>query len=177
MTDPSDIWEDIWVQLKRGTVDRRHPWRYFSLSTITPDNQPRIRTVVLREVYDIGTLVAYTDSRSQKVKDLSYSKSVGLLFFHPKRMLQLVCQGEMEVIVTDPPEGYTIDVLKDYRSRLAPGTTIKDPSEYQLGDRAYFALCQVKVHRVEYLSLSRSGHRRIAYTKGDDDWSHMYLVP
>lgn len=169
-------------ELVNGTLKKRHPFRYFSLATIS-QGVPRQRTVVLRKMQSDLSLIVYTDTRSQKVLDIKNTPEVSALFYHPKNLMQVIINGTAQFI-TDP------DVLqehwntisntsrKDYITTLAPGTSIKHPDAVDYNTQDYnFTVLQIVPTRIEYLQLKRPNHLRIAYTKKNTSWKGQFMVP
>ena len=77
-----------WAQVKNS---KKHAFRFFTLATIASDGRPHIRTVVLRDFNPMNiSFTVYTDSRSQKLKELERDKRAQLLFYDSKKMLQIV---------------------------------------------------------------------------------------
>lgn len=127
--------ETVWKTLVRASVDRKHPWRVTNFCTLS-EQGPQARSVILREVnLQECELLFYTDSRSGKVRDLSHSASVSLLFWNPSSQEQLRVLGVAE-LVKEPAliekhfsrlNGYA---LKDYASLSAPGSPVS-PTEFK----------------------------------------------
>ena len=81
-----EILEKVKFELINGYAKKRHPFRYFTLSTIH-NNSPRQRTVVLRKLLDDFTILFYTDKRSTKIEDLNMNNAVSALFYQQKKLL------------------------------------------------------------------------------------------
>ena len=166
-----------WAQVKDS---KKHAFRFFTLATIASDGRPHIRTVVLRNFNpkDISFSI-YTDSRSQKLQELEQDKRAQLLFYDPKRMLQIVVSVVLlenineDKIYNDIPE----HSKKDYSSIIIPGSKINSPDKLQFNfSKGFFSKLIFKAETIEYLRLKRPNHLR-AFFKIEDNWKGTFLVP
>ncbi len=180
-----DIWESISHELHRGALDPKHPFRYVNLGTIGQD-YPELRTVVLREVDQSLNFYMFTDSRSEKTKEMGLKDSVSLHFYHPKKRVQIRVQAKVKIHQEDEVlnrfwprvQG---DAQKAYNSRLDPGTKISKPEEGwewpEEMDSEYFAVLKVIPQSIEILQLDRLNHLRIDFKRVGEDWEGQWLVP
>jgi pyridoxine/pyridoxamine 5'-phosphate oxidase len=169
-------------ELVNGHVKRGHPFRYFTLSTIS-DEKPRQRTVVLRKLLPDFNVLFYTDARSQKVQDIAKNPNVSALFYHPKKLMQVKLEGKAKLITdTEELNSYWKAIpessRKDYITRLAPSTNLANPDhvEYE-EEQPHFAAIKIIPETMEYLQLKRPNHMRILYTKQAEEWKGQFLVP
>lgn len=171
---PEEIRQQIWKELGRASQDRHHEWRTPVLASAGADGLPDARTVVLRQVDALaGQLTFYTDSRSPKVAQLQTQASAMLVFWSARLSWQLRVRVACTVI-TDGPE---VDALwhgvkqsaaaGDYLSPLAPGAVLaqgRTIANEETSDAAMpahcFALLRAQVLQMDWLELSREGHRR-----------------
>ena len=121
----------------------------------------------------------YTDSRSQKLQELEQDKRAQLLFYDPKRMLQIIVSVVLlenvneDKIYNDIPE----QSKKDYSSMITPGSEIKSPDKLRFNfSKGYFSKLIFKAETIEYLRLKRPNHLR-AFFKIEDNWKGTFLVP
>ena len=153
---------------------------YSSDNRIRWDGRPHIRTVVLRNFNpkDISFSI-YTDSRSQKLQELEQDKRAQLLFYDPKRMLQIVVSV---VLLENINENKIYDDIpehskKDYSSIIIPGSKINSPDKLQFNfSKGFFSKLIFKAETIEYLRLKRPNHLR-AFFKIEDNWKGTFLVP
>lgn len=181
MTDT--FFEELKTELQQGTSKKGHPFRYFTLATVGLGAMARLRTVVLRRTTDDLKLVFYTDRRSKKIGHIQENNAVSLLFYHPKKLLQLKIEGKAEII-TDPDilqkywSGVQPKSRKDYTTVSTPGKPISNPDEVEyLEDRNHFTIVEVIPQKIEYLKLKRPNHLRILYSKEDGNWDGQFLTP
>jgi|TARA_R110002110_G_scaffold281011_11_gene495604 pyridoxamine 5'-phosphate oxidase len=174
--------EEAKLELINGHSKKRHPFRYFVLAT-NENGQPKQRTVVLRKTLSDLSLVFYTDSRTQKIKDIQNNSEFSALFYHPKKLLQIRVEGKAELI-TDQEQiatyWHTIQEAsrKDYTVNIAPGTPIKNPDDIHYESKEnYFCPVKLVPNTIEYLRLKRPNHLRILFSRIDTGWSGEFLAP
>ena len=98
----SEIFDQIKDQWVRAKYQKKHPFRYFVLSTSSQDQTPQSRMVVLRD-FDSQNMVftLFTDARSQKMSSLRTNDKACLLFYDPKRLWQIQAQVQLIKQSTD----------------------------------------------------------------------------
>lgn len=175
--------QEIKQELRAGVDKKDHPFRYFTLGTVGLEPISRQRTVVLREVEGDFTLLFYTDVRSKKIIHLTENNKVGLLFFHPKKLLQVRMEG-LAYILKDEETlkkywgGIQPQSRKDYTTVAAPGTALEHPDKLEyLNEENHFCIIKIVPHRMEYLKLKRPHHIRVQYSWEEDLWESEFLVP
>ncbi|MEL6111283.1 MAG: pyridoxamine 5'-phosphate oxidase family protein [Pseudomonadota bacterium] len=161
-----DAW--VWDQLIRAPHDRQSALKWPAFATVGEGGAPQARVVVLRAADRAGrTLDVYTDMRSAKVTELSQNPHTALLFFDQRHMVQVRVRGETRIISDGPQRdqvlaGMTARGRRDYATTRAPGTPLPDAGvsyEDQLAND-HFCILRITVEAIDWLSLSRSGHRR-----------------
>jgi pyridoxine/pyridoxamine 5'-phosphate oxidase len=177
-----EIRQRIWMELARATQDRHHEWRTPVLATVGSDGTPNARTVVLRHAdANLASLHIYTDSRSPKVTELANQPNAILVFWSKRLNWQL----RMRVGMSMQTAGAQIDALwnrlsqsaaaGDYLSASAPGDTLQAeqaiPSDST--HTHHLAILTARVQEMDWLELSRSGHRRALI--GTNTWK--WLAP
>ena len=170
---PEEIRPQIWKELGRASLDRHHEWRTPVLASTGADGLPDARTVVLRQVdAGGGRLTFYTDSRSPKVTQLQTQASAVLVFWSARLSWQLRVRVTCSVITSGPElealwQGVNQSAAAgDYLSPLAPGAVLRqggaaDAETVNAPVPAHsFALLRAQVLQMDWLELSREGHRR-----------------
>ena len=175
--------QEISTELRLGVTKKGHPFRYFSLATIGLDNDIGLRTVVLRKVSTDLNCTFYSDSRSQKIKELNNNTAISALFLHPKKLWQITLKGKIR-IETNPEvlktywNGIPIKSRKDYTTKLVPGTPVSDVNNLEyLEDSNYFSILHIIPDQIELLKLQRPSHVRIRFLKIQGGWSDTHLIP
>ena len=175
--------DDLLEELQNGARIKGHPFRYFTLGTVGLDRLARLRTVVLRDVSDNLKLSFYTDSRSKKIIHLKENNKVGLLFYHPDKLLQFKVEGLAKVFKDDASNDKVWTAIdpkarKDYAASMPPGTILEDPGQLQyLEGRSNFCVVEVTPYKIEYLKLQKPHHLRIRFSYRNGIWTSDYLVP
>ncbi len=190
-----DIRRQAWNLLFRATVERNAAMRTPVLATTDQRGIPRVRTVVLRKADTDGRLLYYfTDIRSEKISELHYQPQSSVLFWDPKRHLQIRCTGNMVIHQQDDLSGEFWQQLskpgrKAYATRLDPGTPLPaytdglpdNWSELDLSEtdkyQENFALLVHQVEDMDVLHLEREGHQRARFEWENDQWQSTWLVP
>ncbi len=175
--------DEISGQLTRGAVEPKHPYHWCVLSTVSVQQQAESRTVVLRRFEDHQIFI-YTDSRSGKCHDIRIHPHVSLLFFDPRKQLQIRACGTALIDTTSPLvseiwSNMREEKRQDYQTQEAPGTLLPETGNFTdcgLG-LANFAILSVAVDRYDVLQLNREGHQRQRIERKADRWVRQQLVP
>ncbi|MEM9327163.1 MAG: pyridoxamine 5'-phosphate oxidase family protein [Bacteroidota bacterium] len=175
----------ISAEIKRGAVDKRHPFRFVTLATQGQD-EVGLRYVVLRKVTDDFHLYIYTDSRSEKVKHLRTNQQASLLFYHPGKKLQVKVLGTAQVHQLDDLSIAEWKNVQDigkraYGPTIAPGEAITHPSVAyhwpESIDDQHFVVLEVSPKSIEALQLNRMEHLRARFTLQNSSWEGQWLAP
>ncbi len=178
----AEIWQTLLHELQRGALDPKHPFRYLTLATVG-NEFPQVRTLVLRQFSTHLEFLVYTDARSSKVKELFDVPRVSLLFYHPKKQVQVRVNAHATIHVEDElAQAHWMRVSdkrrSEYQSKLGPGTRITAPATgwESSSDRSNFSVVKFAPLSIEVLQLNREGHLRIQFdlTSG---WQGAWLVP
>lgn len=173
--------------LSRGVSDRRSAFHVPTLATADAAGLPRLRTVVLRN-FDpaLRCLTIHTDRRSAKIPEIRNRPRVALHVYDRSASLQLRLDGIAEIHVDDAVarNAWTHTAATSrlvYALQPPPGTPVQAPSdvvEDQDTGAANFAVLQIIFDRLEWLWLSREGHRRAALSWNDAGERHAtWLAP
>ncbi|MCM0060423.1 MAG: pyridoxamine 5'-phosphate oxidase family protein [Algoriphagus sp.] len=176
------IWQTLLHELHRGALDPKHPFRY--LTVATAGNQfPQVRTVVLRHLTPDLEFLVYTDVRSSKVQELFEVPRVSLLFYHPKKQVQVRVKALATIHVEDELAQAHWKRVPDkrrseYQSKLGPGTRVEAPSAgwESSSDPSYFSVLKFSPLSLEVLQLARDGHLRMQFDLASG-WQGDWLVP
>uniref|UniRef100_UPI004048BBBE pyridoxamine 5'-phosphate oxidase family protein n=1 Tax=Algoriphagus sp. TaxID=1872435 RepID=UPI004048BBBE len=176
------IWQTLLHEIHRGALDSKHPFRYLTLAS-TGKQFPQVRTVVLRQFGADLEFLVYTDARSSKVQELLEAPRVSLLFYHPKKQVQVRVKALATIHVEDELaqvhwERVSEKRRVEYQSKLGPGTRVEAPSlgwEASL-EHSYFSVLKFSPLAIEVLQLAREGHVRIQFDLASG-WQGVWLVP
>ena len=179
---PEEIRPQIWKELGRASLDRHHEWRTPVLASVDPDGLPDARTVVLRQVDALaGQLTFYTDSRSPKVAQLQVQGAAMLVFWSARLSWQLRVRVTCSVITSGPEVEALWQGVKqsaaagDYLSPLPPGAVLPPCTGMAVAANApapthSFAVLRAQVLQMDWLELSRDGHRRAQLGANTWEW-------
>lgn len=178
-TDERELIRRIWTELQRATVDRHHEWRTPVLATTGLDGLPQARTVVLRGAdAQASRLVFFTDNRSPKVAELQATPTAAFVFWSKRLSWQLRVRVGTQVH-TDGP---LVDAAwsrvsqsaaaSDYLTAQPPGSPWHQPTP-ATGGPHHLAVVTARIEHLDWLELSREGHRRASLTQNSAQW----LVP
>ncbi|MGB1113552.1 MAG: pyridoxamine 5'-phosphate oxidase family protein [Flavobacteriaceae bacterium] len=174
------LFNDSKKQLVSAIKHKKHPFRYFALTTLASDGSPHSRTVVLRDFdSDAMTLTIYTDFRSTKMKELANDPRAELLFYDSNQLLQLVLKAQLLNSEVSSSHFYQLpeQSKKDYSGKDQPGAIIKGPDKVQYDfEVPHFTLLKFQILQLEYLKLKRPNHLRALF-EANDNWSGKFIAP
>lgn len=199
MTDSlAQTHSDLWNELGRGVVDRRHGFHVPTLSTIGLDGAPCARAVVLRRIdAERGEIQCHTDVRSGKAAEIARDARVAWHFYDESRKLQLRVSARAEMlaygaVADDAWARSAVTSRRCYLAPRAPGAVCDAPSpnlpegvrdrrpteeETQPG-RANFAVLLTRATAIDWLSLASEGHQRARFTRdASGAWQGCWLEP
>ena len=176
----SEIFSQVKNQWVRSKYQKKHPFRYFVLSTFSSSSGVEARTVVLRDFNSESVhFTIYTDERSKKLKSLQEDKRVCLLFYDPKKLWQVKVDAvllkesrDSKLYAQLPPPA-----RKDYTTQHPPGSPIGNPEEIDyVEDKNHFVALEFEALAIESLKLKRPHHVRTLFER-KTNWEGSYLVP
>jgi hypothetical protein len=174
----------LFAELRKGTVQKKHPFRNVVLSTVSGE-EPESRWVVFRKLTEDHRFLVYTDARSQKVAELSANAHCSLLFYNDRQGVQLRIDGKAVVHQDDAltkmhwprVQG---GAVKNYTTVLPPGAPIQEHAEGQQWEEPptdrYFTILEVIPGKMDMLQLDRAGNIRAAFERAGEEWKGTFLV-
>lgn len=182
-----DLATRLWQELTRAPHDRHHEWRTPILATQGVDaSGPQARTVVLRHADAASwTLGIYTDARSPKCLEVQSQPLAQLIFWSKRLSWQLRVSALANVEVEGEQVNAAWERVRqtraaaDYLGILPPGHTqiVGEPTGADSAENHFahhLAVLSFKVTSLDWLVLSREGHRRARLTPSG---SVAWLVP
>lgn len=171
------------TELFKSNTNRKHPFRYFYLATLS--KFPQLRTVVKRDIDSALTITVFTDARTPKVAEIQENPHVSALFYHPKKQLQLRLSCKASIVVEGDPAfaPYLQQVkssphgLKDYTTLHPPGAPKQGENNIQYGERIYLAVLQLQPLQMDIVRLQKEQHLRSTYSRIEGEWQETALVP
>lgn len=178
--------ETIWSYFESATEHKGYDFRLGFLGSVTKDDSPAVRTVVLRHFFrKKQELIIYTDERSDKVPQFKATPKAELLFYDWDRKIQVRCLCDIRLLSYQEFVGETsitpdIEGVKDFMTDKGPGEVI-EKDDYKICENPkdnFMAIC-AQIRRLEWLCLLNERNYRAMYSwdeKGERT-QETYLVP
>ena len=184
--DPNEMLQAVMDELRKGAVQKKHPFNKMVFSTVSGD-QAASRWVVFRKLTAENHFLIFTDARSEKVEELRQNPKATLLFYHHHQGVQVRVHGRVSLHHGDElTSAYWPGVkgspgAKSYQTLQSPGNptfTIQEGNSTnpELEDQ-YFMVISVVAQQIEALQLDREQHIRVSFEKEGDQWKGSFLVP
>ena len=190
------ILNEVWRMLRRGVAHFNDPFHWPVLGTTGKDGGS-LRTVILRQfILPERILVCHTDSRTDKVQEISNSPKVSWLFYHPQKKVQLRISGHAKLHEDDRFADGQWAVTKatsriNYCTTGPPGTAIDKPSsglpDFLLkkvpalleGERVRknFMAIACRIDSMDWLILRALGNRRTRFDWDENGLKATWLIP
>ncbi|MCE5360501.1 pyridoxamine 5'-phosphate oxidase [Candidatus Igneacidithiobacillus taiwanensis] len=130
----ADLHPDPWEQMRRWLQDAAATDNFdptaMALATANASGEPSVRFVLLKH-FDVRGICWYTDSRSQKGRELQSNPHAAAVFYWPELDRQLRLQGQVETLPEADAEAYFRQ--RPLGSRLAAAASEQSRS---IADRA-----------------------------------------
>jgi pyridoxamine 5'-phosphate oxidase len=180
------LWLDVYISLNPPEPTA------MTVATVTEDNAPDIRVVLLKGIYDDG-FVFYTNYQSAKGKEIENNPNVALNFYWPELFRQVRVKGLAKRLPTHLSDAYFTS--RPYASQcsaiISPQSQIiisKDVLQHQLDEMIkthqtlqrpdYWGGYVVYPISIEFWQGQKGRfHDRLQYLKEDDDWQIVRLAP
>lgn len=181
-----NIITDLFKDLERATVDRKHPFRFCYLATSEVDHVPAQRTVVLRRVLASRECLIFTDYRSSKIQEIKQQNQVSLLFYHPRQQLQIRFQAlatihHQDSLCLQEWNKISDHGKKDYQMILPPGSDLpisdEEATDNPTFGSSFFSIISLKPINIDVLQLSRTGHQRMIGQLENGEWTGRSVMP
>ena len=166
-----------WIKAK---TQKKHPFRYFTLTTVSSNGHPQGRVVVLRNFDSQSfSFTVYTDARSEKIKALAANPIAELLFYDPRKMHQIRVKSKCVLVEKSDAlfRQQHINAQKDYTTDLPPGTKIKSMDAVGYAADHHFTQLIFSAYEIESLRLKRPNHQRAVFEFQNQQWIGSFQVP
>ena len=191
------IINNIFLNLEKAAVDRKHDYHNCIFSNLDLNNQPTSRTVVLRSFNQKDNLLTFhTDYRSIKIKEIEKNNNCVILFYSEtlKQQLRIKVLASIQnnnLITKKAWEKTQLMSRKCYLSSLPPGTEIKDSwdglsnkligkeptkNESEIGYKNFSVILN-KIISIDWLYLSSSGHKRLLFNWKNGKRTDKWMIP
>lgn len=181
----TEISQTVVAELRKGSVQKKHPFQNVVLSTIDGDKAAS-RWVVFRKLTADQNFLIFTDFRSDKVGQLGKNPNCTLLFYHNRQGLQVRINGKAKIhhqneLTKKFWPGVKGNSAKNYTTVLPPGSPISSQKQGEKWDMEFgdehFAILEITPNEMEVLQLGREGHIRANFIREKEDWKGRFLVP
>ena len=156
--------------------------RWIQMANVSNNNQPRVRTVVFRGWLDNTSMLIYTDTRSEKFKDLEFNNNVEILWLFLKSKSQYRFKGKAFKIENNSNYWNCLpDRSKDTWFWPNPGEEINEenlnlsPPDKLLKPKN-FTVFQLQMQSVDLLSLDKPVHKRFIWEE-KNNWDCKEIYP
>ena len=194
---PTEIYDNIWLDLNNAVNDRSHDYRHAFFSSIESKDTPNSRTVILREVSkNSNFLIFHTDYRSNKIREIKKNKKNLLLFYSIalKQQLRIKVESVIEYnnqVSKNAWDNTTLMSRKCYLTKYEPGFIINKPTDgisenlkgkepslnESLEGYKNFAVVKNYIKCIDWLFLSSNGHIRLEFIKTNEKLGSKWLIP
>jgi hypothetical protein len=169
----------LWDGLAEAVGEPQNPLRTPALGT-SDSTGSHTRTVILRGAEQGDRrLIAYTDNRSRKVRQLALNPRASWLFYDPDLRRQIRMEGPAETHTDDRLADDAWAGLSEPGRRLYAGPPPGGPAnaEPAPSPRRNFVVLRGTVDCIDWLDLTVPGHRRAIFTWCDAQWRGQWLAP
>ena len=157
--------------------------RWIQLSTVTGNNEPRIRTVVFRGWGKESSMLIFTDSRSDKVEHLKNNPNAEVLWLFLRSKSQFRFKGVIkELKVNNKYWDSLSERSKSTWFWQNPGKEIDtkiEPSQIiptNLNKPESFVVLEFEIYSVDLLKLVTPIHKRYIWNKRNS-WEKIEINP
>ena len=175
----------VFSELRNGISRKKHPFKNVVLTTVN-EKTPMSRWVVFRKLTLENNLLIYTDSRSEKIKNLRENSSCGILFYNHKQGLQIYFSTVSTIhqnneLTKKYWQGVVGTSSENYTTIYPPSSPINNiyeghKTEKDLNDK-HFSIIELRPINMSVLQLSRDGHIRANFSKANNYWEDSFIVP
>ena len=161
----TDFIDSAIKHIQRGVVDRKSFFRHPVLASMDEQNIFQ-RIVVMRNFnFEKKSIIIFTDSKSQKVKQILNQPNCSLLFWEQRKKLQISIQSKSYVKTDNSLYWSNINdkQKKDYTVNPPPKSKIKSHNDYEFADQNRFTVINLLFKSMDVLQLSDQGHIRATH--------------
>ena len=175
----------VFSELRKAASRKKHPFKNVVLTTVN-EQTPISRWVVFRKLTLEQNILVYTDSRSEKIKNLRKNHNCGLLFYNNKQGLQIYFNTiptihQKNELTKKYWQGIVGTSSENYTTMHPPGSIINSIDEGHRIDKSlndkHFSIIELDPVKMSILQLSRGGHIRANFCKINHAWKGSFTVP
>ena len=175
----------IFSELRKAASKKKHPFKNVVLTTVKEQN-PLSRWVIFRKLTMEQNLLVYTDSRSEKIKNLRKNPNCGLLFYNNRQGLQIYFNAVSTIhqkneLTKKYWQGIVGKSSENYTTVNPPGSPINSIDKGHITDKdlndKHFSIIEFVAVNMKILQLSRDGHIRVNFVKINNECEGSFIVP
>ncbi len=185
--------EEAVTRARRALLAAPPTSQWVQVATLGPEGAARVRTVVLHEIGDDGTLSIATDDASEKVRALRQDPRAEVLLLSREHLEQWRFSVRFEIVDAKAPEQ---DERRALWKRMPPrekGYYVSPPAgrdrssypasafhaeAHEPEPVERFVFLRGVPHAIDLLDVSRTPHDRFIYSGGaDGPWSRRAVTP
>ena len=175
----------VFSELRKAASKKKHPFKNVVLTTVKEQN-PLSRWVIFRKLTMEQSLLVYTDSRSEKIKNLRKNPNCGLLFYNNRQGLQIYFNAvstthQKNELTKKYWQGIVGKSSENYTTVNPPGSPINSIDKGHITDKdlndKHFSIIEFIPVNMKILQLSRDGHIRVNFVKINNEWEGSFIVP
>ena len=175
----------VFSELRKAASKKKHPFKNVVLTTVKEQN-PLSRWVIFRKLTMEQNLLVYTDSRSEKIKNLRKNPNCGLLFYNNRQGLQIYFNAVSTIhqkneLTKKYWQGIVGKSSENYTTVNPPGSPINSIDKGHITDKdlndKHFSIIEFIPVNMKILQLSRDGHIRVIFVKINNEWEGSFIVP
>ena len=157
--------------------------KWIQLSTVTKNNEPRIRTVVFRGWGKESSILIFTDRRSDKIEHLKNNSNAEVLWLFLKSKYQFRFKGKIKELEANTKYWDSLsDKSKSTWFWQHPGKAIKKNTQSSkiiptnLNKPKSFVVIEFEIYSVDLLKLVNPVHKRYIWEK-KNNWKKKEVNP
>ena len=175
----------VFSELRKSAFRKKHPFKNVVLTTVN-EQTPISRWVVFRKLTLKQHFFIYTDSRSEKIKNLRKNPNCGLLFYNNKQGLQIYFNTVSTIhqkneLTKKYWQGIAGTSSENYTTLYPPGSLINSIDKGHKIDKSlkdkHFSIIEFDPVKMSILQLNRDGHIRANFVKINSVWKGSFIVP
>jgi pyridoxamine 5'-phosphate oxidase len=190
--DPVALFREWLAEAER--VETSNP-NAMALASVGADGVPSIRTVLLKDVGDDGSIVFYTNTASRKGRDLGVNPAAAACFYWRPLERQVrfegettrVGEGEADAYFASRPRGSQIGAWASEQSEVLASRTALERQVAAVESRfagvevprpPHWTGYRLRARHIEFwLAETSRLHYRLAYDRDGDGWRRRWLNP
>ena len=155
--------------------------RWIQIATINSNNEPRLRTVVFRGWLKENSMLIFTDSRSEKYRDIKLNDNVEILWLFAKSKSQFRFKGNAKIVNENTNYWDNLNERSKSSWFWPNPSNLYSELDYKKNQKDSskpnnFIVYEIVIHTVELLKLEKPIHKRFIW-KENNNWEKIRINP